>query len=360
MASLPPRPTRLQRAWAAVLLALLMPALPALLGGCGSRVLLVDQGPQAYYQTAFPVRDTSRELERTFRSLHRVVYTAEYETFYFTPDAGVMESDLEDPAVLERAVEQFTELDSKAGTAVVVARAEAAMALVTNDHVVHFPPVRILHLDDDALRLPRGQRRVASVSIRRGEWGVLADNPELGTFAVLARDPVTDLAILEVSLPEWVPPTAFPRLGLPSGDPGRLSWGSFVYVLGYPSGYAMVTRAIVSDPDRDLRGGFLTDGLWNEGISGGVLLAVRGDTGALEWVGVARAGAGTREVRLQPGGFDFLEGDEGVLYEGPIFAESTLRIQYGITLSVSMTLIRSFLDEHRTLLQRRGHDLRRY
>jgi hypothetical protein len=339
---------------------LLSLVLSLLLGGCGTRVLLVDRGPQAFYQTAFPVQDTSRDLDRAFRSIRRVAYTAEYETFLFAPDAGVMEVDLEDPAILERAAERFIDLDSKAGTAVIVARSDVSMALVTNQHVVSFPEVRILFVDDDAIRLPRNQRRVASVSIRREAWGILADNPELGTFAVLVRDPVRDLAVIEVRLPEWVPPSAFPRLGLQPGDPARLSWGSFVYVLGYPSGYAMVTRAIVSDPDRDLQGGFLTDGLWNEGISGGVILAVRGETGALEWVGVARAGAGTREVRLQPGSYEFLEEDEAVLYEGPIFAESALRIQYGITLSVPMTMVRSFLDEQRAMLQRRGHDLRAY
>jgi hypothetical protein len=359
MASLPTRPPGPPRVRAALLLSFLVPALLPL-GGCGTRVFLVDRGPQAYYQTAFPVQDTSRDLERAFRSLKRVAYTAEYETFLFSPAAGVTEADLEDPAVLERAEDRFLELDSKAGTAVIVARAESNMALLTNEHVVTFPEVRILHLDEDAVRLPRSQRRVASVSIRRGAWGVLADNPELGTFTVLVRDPLNDLAVLEVRLPEWVPPDAFPRLGLEPGDPARLSWGSFVYVLGYPSGYAMVTRAIVSDPDRDLQGGFLTDGLWNEGISGGTILAVRGDTGALEWVGVARAGAGTREVRLQPAAFEFLEEEEGVLYDGPIFAESALRIQYGITLSVPMTAVRSFVDEHRTLLQQRGHSLRRY
>lgn len=356
MAPLPPRPPR---ARAVVLLLCALPALVSL-AGCGTRVLLVDRGPQAHYQTGFPVQDTSGELERAFRSLQRVAYTAEYETFLFAAGADVTEADLADPAVLERAAERRVELDSKAGTAVIVARAETNMALVTNDHVVHFPAVRIYHVDEDALRLPRAQRRVASVSIRRGAWGVLGDHPELGTFTVMARDTVNDLAALEVRLPEWVSPEAFPRIGVQPGDPARLSWGSFVYVLGFPSGYAMVTRAIVSDPSRDRQGSFLTDGLWNEGISGGAILAIRGDTGALEWVGMARAGAGTREVRLQPGGLDFIEEDEGVRYEGPVFAESALRIQYGITLSVPMTAVRAFLDEHRALLQQRGHNLRRY
>jgi S1-C subfamily serine protease len=144
------------------------------------------------------------------------------------------------------------------------------------------------------------------------------------------------------------------------GDPRRLSLGSFIYVLGYPGGYPMVTRAIVSDPNRDRRGGFVTDGLWNEGISGGPILAVRGDDGALEWVGITRAGAGVRETLLLPEDMDPPDEDFFILYDGAIYAESALRIQYGIALTVPMLALRSFVSAHRSALSRRGYDVRRF
>jgi S1-C subfamily serine protease len=328
--------------------------------GCGPRVLYVERSPQAYYQTAFPTHDTARDLERAFRSLHRVIYTAEYHTYLFDAEAGVTEGDLEEPASLDRASAPVSEVHSKAGTAVVIARTERHAALITNDHVVGFPPVLIRYFDEDAIRYPRTARRVASVSMVQREWGHVADQPHLGEIRVLARDPADDVAVFEVLLPDQEARDSFQPLRAAPGDSRRLSLGSFVYVLGYPGGYPMVTRAIVSDPDRDGRGGFLTDGMWNEGISGGALLAIRGDDGSLEWVGITRAGAGMRELRLRPADPEAPEDLYGLLYQGPIYADAELRVQYGITFSVSMFVLRDFVNANREMLRARGYDLRRF
>ena len=326
------------------------------LAGCTSPPALVDGPPQAYYQTAFPLHDTSAALEAAFRSLRRVVYTGEYHTHTFPIEAGVTESDLADPGVLARADGGFFETESKRGTAVIVARSGSRIALLTNDHVVRFPEVLVHHYEE-APETPRAARRVASVSLLTREWGGLLEHPDAGPFEVLSRDRAHDIALLDLRLPDLETADGFPPLEVQRGDPRRLSWGSFVYVLGFPSGFPMVTRAIVSDPDHDGRGGFLTDGLWNEGISGGPILAIRGGGGRLEWVGMTRAGAGAWEVRLQPRGDEEIEDEVGILYQGPIYAERILRIQYGITHSVPMTAIREFLATNRDLLRQRGYAL---
>jgi hypothetical protein len=49
-----------------------------------------------------------------------------------------------------------------------------------------------------------------------------------------------------------------------------------------------------------------------------------------------------------------------ILYDGAIYAESALRIQYGIALTVPMTALRSFVSTYRTALGRRGYDVRRF
>ena len=84
-------------------------------------------------------------------------------------------------------------------------------------------------------------------------------------------------------------------------------------------------------------------------------MAVRGEDGSLEWVGVARAAAGRVEHRLVPDPEaieDLVDGR--LLYEGRIYLEETQRILYGISLSVSMTTIREFIDRNRDELERLG------
>ena len=335
-----------------------------LLAGCGPRYVVVERSPQAYYQTGFPVQDASRELERIQASIERIHFTAEYRTYVFTKEAAVTAADdLLSPEILGRAVETLTETESKAGSATVVARAPRGVALLTNHHVVHYPTHQVQYFDErpEGRRRQPDTRRVASISIRTRERGALADHPELGAFSVMSRDTVNDLALIEVRLPQTVPTTGFAVMPAPLGDPTRLSWGSFVYVFGYPRGYAMLTFGIVSDPNRDRRGSFLTNGLWNEGISGGAILAIRGSTGRLEWVGIARGGAGMPELRIEPrAGVSIDETDVPFLYQGPFFVNSIMRIQYGIAFSVAMPLIRTFVSRNEPMLRSRGYDLRQY
>jgi hypothetical protein len=343
--------------WAA-LGALLSPGLALAMGCAPGRMVLAERGPQAYYQTAYPVHDTSRELARVFASVKQVNYSAEYITYLFAENAAVTESEARAGNVQSRADSSFVETLSKAGTATIIARSGDRVALLTTHHVVFFPPLRLQFYDEgpSAGRAPARPRRVASASYRRSEWGVLLPHPARGPFEVLARDEQNDLALLGMRLGEQSDTSRFPALSLDTGDPRRLSWGSFVYVIGYPHGYPMITRAIVSNPNWDGRGAFLTDGLWNEGISGGLILAVRGESGNLEPVGLARASAAEPEVRLQPDttGFTAATGVSQV-YTGTVYIESALRIRYGITLSVSMTLATDFLNRHQVLLRSRGY-----
>lgn len=322
--------------------------------GCGPpRAVLVERGPQAYYQTAYPVHDTSEDLERLFLSVKQVMFTADYRTYTFAREAGVTEAAIRAGGFEARADSTYSESVTKSGTATVVARAGSRVSLLSTDHVAHFPEVRIQYWEDDppGPRPGRGERRVSSVSVRTSRHGTLL--PPTGTtpLRVAARADADDVALLETTLSQASDTVQFPAVHVPPGDARRLSWGSFVYVVGYPRSNPMVTRAIVSDPDRDRRGGFVTDGLWNEGISGGLILAVRGDTGRMEIVGMARAGVGEREWQLRPDTVALGDEMETRLYDGRIFVRSTLRIRYGITLPVSMTVIQEFLRRNRITLR---------
>jgi hypothetical protein len=312
------------------------------------RAVLVERGPQAYYQTAYPVHDTSEELARLFLSVKQVIFNADYRTYAFREDAGVTEADVRTGAFQARADSAYPESVTKSGTATVVARSGNRVRLLSTDHVARFAETRI-HYWDEVAPASRGRtepRRVSSVSVLVSQQGTLL--PPTGTtpLRVLARSDIDDLALLEAVLAEAADTVQFPALRVAAGDARRLSWGSFVYVVGYPRSTPMVTRAIVSDPDRDKRGGFVTDGLWNEGISGGLILAVRGDTGEMEAVGIARAGVGEREIQLRPDTTGMGNTTEVRRYDGPLYLQSSLRVRYGITLPVSMTVIKEFLSRN--------------
>jgi hypothetical protein len=349
------RRTRLVR-WGAVVLATF-----AAWPGC-ARPIEVERGPQAYYQTAFPRYDSSTELERILESVGRISVTTIYENYVFPEDAAPLETEPITPTVLAQAVDTVTVDRSRAATAVLLTRRSRNLLLLTADHAVQFPDTivqffgrrTVPELGDPPVR------RIRSIAILRQRSNWLVGFPELAPFEVLARDELNDLAFLGSRIPTDTPPETVRELPVEMGNAGRLSWGSFVYVVGYPAGYPMVTRGIVSDPRAEISRSFVVDGLWNEGMSGGLILGVRGNDETLEWVGMARAAAAQTERRLAPpeGAHEDLDPLEP--YLGPIFLEEVRRIQYGITLSVPVSVIREFGSRHRSELEARGFRVPRF
>jgi hypothetical protein len=281
--------------------------------------------------------------------MYRIGVTAYYTTYRFAREDSVTDAAARDPRTLARARERYTFDHSKAGTATILASDARGVTLITNHHVTRTPDTLIVHFGDGpgGRRVAGSNRAVESISIRSRQRNYVGGLPDPQPFRVIAQDSARDLALLRVDLPG-----ADRRLGVhvlrtPLGDASRLSWGSFVYVLGYPKGYRMVTRGIVSDPGYTADDGYLLDGLFNRGVSGGLIMAVRSDTGALEWVGIATSAAAETEYRLTPEDRDATE--EGLLlpYEGALYMELAPRIEYGITFPVSTTAIRRFLEASR-------------
>jgi hypothetical protein len=331
------------------------------LTGCTSPAyVMTDHGPQAYYQTAHPTHDTSKELREIIRSVKRIQVTGYYTTYVFMKEEQITESDLRDRQTFNRALNRVPFNHSKAGTATVISSDIHSTVLITNEHVVDYPDTLIQYYTEDA---PRSRRRgapryIESVSIKQNQINLVFDLPDIRSFAVLSRDRRHDLALIGIkNSPNTVAPVP-PVIRTKSGDPSQLVWGSFTYVLGYPKGFPMVSRAIVSDPNRDRQSSFLLDALFNRGISGGIVLAVRSDGPTLEWVGMARAASATSELILVPERRDI--GEFGVIlpYDGDIYVENVQRVDYGITFPIPMTVIQRFIDENKDLLARLGYAVR--
>jgi len=326
------------------------------LAGC-THFVPVDRLPQAYYQTATPAQDMSGALETAMRAVKRIRVTGTYDNYRFAPGDQPMEGDLLTSDVLARATDTFQSSTSREASAVQIARAGLKVTLLTNQHPIQFPDTVVEYQEIPEGAPSTGPRWIESVSVLRSRYNMVADSLAVLRFEVLIEDPRADLALLGVVYPADAPPWALSILRAPLGGSERLSWGSFVYVLGHPGGYDMVTRGIVSDPGRGPSSAFLIDGLWNEGMSGGPILAVRGEDGTLEWVGIARAAAGRTEQQLVPDPEFVSAGEERMLYRGHIYIEEVQRILYGISFSVPTAAIRDLTNRSRPRLRARGWPL---
>jgi len=314
--------------------------------------------PQAYYRTGSPRRDVSRDLERILEWVLQIRVVATYTTYVYSSEDPPTIGQLRRTGVIEGA-ESVRVLDrSRSATAVLVSRSDRRLLFLTAGHAVHVPDsvASFLDAEEGGLADAPDTRRVRSIGILRSRENFVVGLPGLEPFRVLAHDAERDLAFLGMQYPPDEDLTRVRVLSAEPGDSRRLSWGSHVYMVGYPAGYRMVTQGIVSDPETDLAASFVVDGLGHEGMSGSPIFAVTGDNESLEWVGVARAAAVAMEEELVAERGAEVH-DPWIPYRGPIYLRPVARPHLGITLSTSIRQVQAFISEHRNRLREMGYAL---
>ncbi len=305
------------------------------------------------YDSEFPYKSCSGELERILLSVKKLTSIAYYKRYLFDTDTYVSLNDVR----LNRFQKMATSIEyhnnSVIGTATILYAAGHHVALLTCAHVVDFPDtVLVFYREVDG-----SQRYLQSISIKEKQRNYVADFPEGGELEILAMDKENDLALLGK---EFI---RKPRINLqvfpyPFGRARELSWGNFVYLLGYPKGYKMVTKGIVSQPNRNKKHFFLVDALFNKGFSGGVVLAVRDGVPNFELVGIANSVAADYEYLLVPPDTVVKSGYDPYLpYRGDIYIEFRKYINYGITFVISAETIKKFLQKNQYRLEEMGYNL---
>jgi hypothetical protein len=224
--------------------------------------------------------------------------------------------------------------------------------LLTCAHIVAFPDTALTyHLGPDRHPTPF----VKTLSIKERQMNFVGMLPEGGELEVLAYDMGADIALLGKQF-EQEPAIPIRVFSFPVGRASELEWGSFVYLFGYPSGYRIVTKGIVSNPNRDKRGSFLVDAVFGGGFSGGIALAIRDGVPNFELVGMVKMVSARSSYILTPRRDDSaVEYDPTVPYNGEIFVERHTDIEYGVTQAVSIEAILEFIKEKQAALVARGY-----
>lgn len=306
------------------------------------------------YDSEFPNRRSSNQLERISESVKMVTAIAYYRTFSFRSEERVLRSNLTQEFLDVREKESLLVNKSLSGSATIIWAEGRRVALLTCAHLVAFPDTELTyHLGPD--RRPTPFLRTFSVKERQLNFvGIL---PEGGALDVLAMDKGADVAVLGKQF-EQAPSVPLPVFPYPAGRASELEWGSFLYLFGYPSGYRMVTKGIVSSPNRDRRGAFLTDAVIGGGFSGGIAVAIRDGVPNFELVGMVKmVSARTAYVLRPPREDTSVEYDPTVPYTGEVYVERDTDIEYGVSQAVPIEAIIDVLEANRPALAARGYQI---
>ncbi len=330
--------------------------LAAICAGCSSAVRTDSHPPVAdgAYDSEFPTTPVSADLQQIAESVRMVTAIAYYRSLTFSAEARVTEADFRNGFVTERVQKVVFMTRTSSGTAVTILARENRIALLTCDHVVRFPDTVYTHyIDQDRHKTPY----LSMASIMEREEVYVAGIPGGRHLDILAADPVEDLAVLGKRYEGDMPP-GVPVFQYPYGHATELKWGSFVYIFGYPSGYRMVTKAIVSSPNRNRKGGFLLDAGFKRGYSGGAVLAIRDGAPHFELVGLIRLAKGPTEVYLTPiREGEQIDFDPTMPYRGDVFVDRRSDYDYGVAEAVPAESIVEFLARHKDELHAEGYDI---
>ena len=320
--------------------------------GCVSTYeVTLDDIPETapFYTSGYPIADISDQIEKIQQSVIRITSTARYRVYLLDSDVNMTAAEADTINAAEIAVDRTSVEESTAGSAIVIRKSTDRAVLLTCAHTVDFPErVYSYKTGDD---IPENTY-VRTIAVKQSQSNVALSNRTLAPYSLLEEDKVKDLALITINIRDYedIAEDLIP-LETPMGYSENLRSGSVIYVMGYPKGFETVTRGIVTQANRNTGGDFLTDALYNRGISGGIIVASKDNFKTFDWVGMSNAGIATREYFLVPDEQQLDPDLSYQFYEGNIMAEEMASLDYGLTQAISTGSIREFLSENRRLLR---------
>lgn len=304
--------------------------------------------PDGRYDSEFPDKSVSDKLNEISKTIKKLDCLAFYMTYVFPPGNNFKKNSITNENIKNLSVSADITNESVSGTATVIYYNGRTIGLLTCAHVVNYPDTIYSWYDEE-------QSSLHSISVKVRQQNYVTGLPEGDDIEVVVIDKKNDIALLKKQLePHIERPDVF---DYKVGNTKELEWGTFVYIMGYPLGNLMVTRAIVSNPDKSISGAFLTDALFNRGISGSPVFALRDGVSNFEWIGMAKSSSAEN--------FTYLKPDEDQLdlintknpYKGNFYAYQKLDINYGVTFSVTIEAISNFFKKNKLIIENSGIQL---
>jgi hypothetical protein len=309
------------------------------------------------YDSEFPYKGASEELREISQTVQRIQSSTFYRTYTFDESAELKANNFDSTNLKLLAITEGYADQSMAGTGTVVYAQEGKVVILTCAHIVQSPDTIISYFPDSAGNYTNN---IQALFIKERQVIYVAGFPEGSVFDLLIADSKNDLALIGKDY-KIIPSFKFPALSYPVGKAKELDWGTFVYVFGYPLNYQMVTKAIVSNPNRDESGSFVIDAVVNNGMSGGLVLAIRDGVPNFEMVGIIQRIPEEEENVLVPKKLKNNERYSSIVpYEGEEYVKRFSSIRYGIARVISSEAILEFFERNKNALYNMNYQLDKF
>lgn len=303
------------------------------------------------YDSEFPYKNSSAQLEAISNSIKLVNSIAFYTSYVFGSDSHIRAVEIGKLNFEKVAVEKVYFNRTASGTGTIIANSQGRVAILTVSHIVSFPDTVISFFIN-----PDGSfsQYVQSVSIKSKQTNYVNELPGNGELKIIAMDKIRDVAILgdDFGIENTL---NIPVFSYKWGASSELEWGSFIYAFGFPMNYKMITKGIVSSPNKE-RHTFLIDAAFNRGFSGGIVLAVRDGVPNFELVGLIKSVPADFVYTLRPLTKDQdLDFNPMIPFKGDAFVDKEQVLRPGITKVIGIETVKEFLMQNKDKLIDQGY-----
>lgn len=308
------------------------------------------------YDSEFPYRGCSKQLEEVSETVRRITVMAHYKAYCFpTRDSVTLSTITKELLDGMESVAVYQQMSS-AGTGTVIYNGNDRIGVLTCAHLVDYSDTIVTRYFDSNYR---ATPYIRSYAVKSNQFIFLNEVAGGTSLDILALDRSADLAVLGQTLTDnknlFVKTFRYPL-----GKARQLEWGSFVYLFGYPSGYRMITKGIVSLSGRPTPGSFVVDAVVSPGSSGSIALAIRDGVPNFELVGIIKMIPAHVSYMLVPAKEGFIEYDALEPYHGEMYVQRKSEIQQGIAVAIPIETIVSFLYKYENQLRSKGYDIVRW
>lgn len=305
------------------------------------------------YDSEFPYRNSSEQLEEISNSIHLINSIAFYTSYVFPEESKLLRGQLLNTDFKKKAVQEITFNKTASGTSTIISNKLGSVVLLTVSHVVSFPDtIYSYFLNNDGSL----SSYVQSISIKTKQTNYIPDFPGNGEVEIIVHDKMLDVALLGQQY------LASQTINLSTfryhwGNSSELEWGSFIYVFGFPMNYKMISKGIVSNPTKD-KNTFLIDAVFNRGSSGGIVLAIRDGVPNFELVGLVKSVPAEYQLNVHPfSNVSEIDFNPMIPYKGDIYVEREQILRTGITKVIGIEAVKDFIIKNKDKILLKGYSI---
>ncbi|MBL1214007.1 MAG: trypsin-like peptidase domain-containing protein [Ignavibacteriae bacterium] len=329
-----------------------------LLSSCsGNKSITTTNTYDGKYDGVEPNEGAVQSFDEMWKSVKLINSIAYYNSYSFSYEENITDEKFYQNKVELKQFPKSFYTDNSAGTAVILTNNNGNLLLLTCAHVVNFPDTVITYYADKS---GEPLESIESFSIKIDQDNYVSDLPNNGYVKIIAFDDGIDAALLggkflSDKLLKHKP------LQFNYGNSDEIDWGNKVYIFGYPMNRKMITSGMVSLYESNPDDYFLIDAVFNRGMSGGVVMAVRDGAPNYEIVGMIKSSPADSKIVVKPFGIDdeYSNIPKGV-FKGKLKIEIEKEMKYGISKVISINAIKNFVAENSDLINDAGYQLPRF